>query len=320
MKKQYVFNDEINSKLDEFKNYLQTENYAKESIRIKSNYAGVFLQFLENENLKAAEIKYPGMLAFIEILSEENKSKKLINNILLSTRNYYEFLNKTDNSIKNPAQNLYIKGTVRKLPENIIKFETLEEIYKKYKTVNNRTKRNKIILGLLIYQGITTEELHKLKPEHIILKKAQIYIPGNKKRNSRKLDLQGFQIMELQEYLQKTRALIIKEINKKRPARKPDKIDKEKINRQLFISINGSINLKNSLLHLFKEIQKTYSQLSNAKQIRRSVIVHKLKTMNLREVQYFAGHKYVSSTERYLLNNIEDLKRQTEKYHPLREL
>ena len=38
----------------------------------------------------------------------------------------------------------------------------------------------------------------------------------------------------------------------------------------------------------------------------------------VREVQYMAGHKYVSSTERYRTDNLEDLQKELEKYHPLK--
>jgi integrase/recombinase XerD len=57
--------------------------------------------------------------------------------------------------------------------------------------------------------------------------------------------------------------------------------------------------------------------VTNAGKIRQSVITYWLKTMNLRQVQYMAGHKRVSSTERYLGNNLESLKDKLEKCHPL---
>ena len=59
-------------------------------------------------------------------------------------------------------------------------------------------------------------------------------------------------------------------------------------------------------------------EIRNAKQIRSSVITHWLKNHNLRQVQYMAGHKYVSSTERYQMNNLDKLQGQLEKYHPLK--
>ena len=102
-----------------------------------------------------------------------------------------------------------------------------------------------------------------------------------------------------------------------RPGRKPDKINKERLKEQLFISINGSENIKNSLLHLFRTIRKMDQEIKSARQIRGSVIVYWLKHHNLRQVQYFAGHKYVSSTERYQMNNLENLQSKLEKFHPL---
>ncbi|PWD99974.1 hypothetical protein DDZ16_08745 [Marinilabilia rubra] len=86
---------------------------------------------------------------------------------------------------------------------------------------------------------------------------------------------------------------------------------------QLFISINGSENIKNSLLHMFKAMQKLSPEILHPKQIRASVITHWLKNYNLRQVQYMAGHKYVSSAERYQLNNQDELQSKLEKLHPL---
>jgi len=59
-------------------------------------------------------------------------------------------------------------------------------------------------------------------------------------------------------------------------------------------------------------------RLNNMAQIRASVITNWLQHYNLREVQYMAGHKYVSSTERYRTDNLEDLQKELEKYHPLK--
>ncbi len=125
-------------------------------------------------------------------------------------------------------------------------------------------------------------------------------MPGNRKRNSRILELKPYQILELQEYITEIRPQLLQQET-----------------NQLFISIEGNINLKNSLYHLFRAIKKTNPNIGSGKQIRASVITNWLKCYNLREVQYFAGHKYVSSTERYKLNDLEGLKNQVEKFHPL---
>lgn len=313
----YNFNHEIQSKLKGFKTYLQELGNGKGTIRQKSNYAGYFLNWLEAENLNPEDTRYNDLLNFIGHCKLEGKSKKHINSKLRAARNYYNYLKTITPEIANPAANLYLKGARQKLPSNIIGIERLEKLYQDYPATDTRAKRNRVILGLLVYQGVTTGELKQLDVSHVKLRKGKIYIPGNRRRNSRFLELKPCQVLELHEYLTETRPQILNEISKPKPARKPDRINKSIIQNQLFISINGSENIKNSLLHMFRKIRKENPGIMHPKQIRASVITNWLKNYNLREVQYFAGHKHVYSTERYQLNQLDNLQRKIDKYHPL---
>ncbi|WP_321308603.1 tyrosine-type recombinase/integrase [Marinifilum fragile] len=298
----YHFEESINDKLISFENHLKKKAYSQSTTKQKSNYTGLFLAWLESENLPVKDVVYKDMLSFIDYCHLEKLSPKQINTILLAVRNYYEYLKESDPKITNPAQNLRVKGETRKQPVSLTEYTELEKLYTEYPCKTNRDKRNKVILGLLIYQGITTEELHCLQITDLNLKQGKITIAGNRRRNSRKLDLQPCQILELHEYL-----------NKIRPKIKAGKTD------QLIISMEGKLQLKNSLHHLFHSVKKKNSGIGSAKQIRMTVITHWLKTRNLREVQYMAGHKYVSSTERYQENDLENLQKNVEKYHPLNE-
>ena len=299
---EYSFSKEIESKLRGFKNYLQKLGNDQNTIRQKSNYAGYFLTWLESEHLRAQETRYNDLLNFIDYCKLEGKSKKHINSKLRSIRNFYEYLKKQNPDIINPALNLHLKGIKQKLPSNIISFDKLENLYQSCEITTDRDKRNKVILGLLIYQGITTEELHQLEVNHLKLKKGKIYVPGNRRRNSRTLTLEPFQILDLYEYEIKIRPKLLQQKT-----------------QQLFVSMEGNEQLKNSLHHLFRKIRKTHPEIISPKQIRASVITYWLKDHNLRQVQYMAGHKYVSSTERYQLNNLDKLQSRLEKYHPLNQ-
>jgi integrase/recombinase XerD len=315
-KHEYSFEQEIHDQLKGFKIYLKELGNGESTIRQKSNYAGYFLQWLEPERLQPQDARYNDLLNFIDYCKSESSSK-LINNKLRSIRNFYDYLQKENPGILNPASNLYIRGTRRKVIAGTIDYKTLETLHQSYPTETLRQKRNKVILGLFIYQAITTEELHQLEPNHLKLKEGKICIPGNRRRNGRTLELKSFQILELHEYLTEIRPGIIEEITKPKPARKPDKINKIRLENQLFISVNGSENIKNSLLHMFRDVQKIAPNITNAKQVRQSVIVHWLKNHNLRQAQYMAGHKYVSSTERYQTNNLDNLQSKLEICHPL---
>jgi integrase/recombinase XerD len=304
---EYSFNKEIQVKLIPFRIYLQKMRNEANTIRQKLNYVGYFMNWMETERI--AEAGYNDLLAFIGHCKETGKSKKHINSILRAVRNYYEHLKRSNEDLINPAANLHLKGEKQKLPHDLLSIESMEETYNAYPVVDKRTKRNKIILGIYIYQGITTDELRKLQTSHVNLQSGKIHIPGSRRSNSRRLDLKPLQILDLHEYLNQVRPELITE-----PTVSAEALAKAD---QLFISMEGNTNLKNSIHHLFRALKRINPAIRDARQIRSSVIVHWLNNYNLRQVQYMAGHKYVSSTERYALNNLEGLKTEVEKYHPL---
>lgn len=316
----YRFTGQVKDQVESFQDHLQSRHLNTGTIRQKTNYAGYFLKWLETEHLQPQDTRYNDLLNFIDCCKLEGMGKIHVNRVIASVRDYYRFLKTSQPDMINPATGLYLKGHRSKVVSGIIGFNELEILYQTCQTGTLREKRNKVILGLLIYQAITTEELSKLETGHVNLREGKLYIPGNRRRNSRTLELKPFQVMELHQYLTETRPKILNEITAPKPARKPDRINKTRIKEQLFVSLNGSEHIKNSLLHLFRDVQKINPGIMNAAQIRRSVIIYWLKTCNLREVQYMSGHKYVSSTERYQTNNLDNLQSKLERYHPLNQI
>jgi hypothetical protein len=69
--------------------------------------------------------------------------------------------------------------------------------------------------------------------------------------------------------------------------------------------IAGSV--RNIIAHLLPELQGINPLVTNALHIRGSVILNWLKVHSKRQVQYMAGHKYLSSTEKYAAQKVEDL-------------
>lgn len=108
--------------------------------------------------------------------------------------------------------------------------------------------------------------------------------------------------MELMEYLG-TREGILKQAGK--------------TSSKLIVSTGLGSELKNILAYLFKQLMASNKSIKSFQQVRASVITSWLREYNLRQVQYMVGHKYVSSTERYKQNNLDDLIDDISKYHPL---
>ncbi len=259
-KPEYSFNNAIQSRLKGFKTWLEAQRNEQSTIRQKLNYTGYFLRWMEGEGLTEPETAYNDLLVFIDSCRMENKSKKHINTIIRSIRNYYDYLKSIGEATINPAANLYLKGIRHKLPHDILSSGSLQQLYQAYPVIDNRSKRNKIILGMLVYQGITTDELMRLTTADVKLQEGKIFIPGSRHSNSRTLELKSFQVMELHEYIKQIRpGLIVKPTD------------------QLFINMEGSLNMKNSLHHLFRALKRTSLGIKNAKQIRASVITSCLK-------------------------------------------
>jgi site-specific recombinase XerD len=251
-------------------------------------------------------IDYKTFLLYLETLNKR-VAKRTIVGYLGSLNHYFNYLQNQNYRSDNPIENLKIKGIPKKtVIKNILDFEELENLYYLYESENasNIRKRNKIILGLMIYQGIKSEDIYNLKLENVKLQKGQIEIQTMRKSNGRILNLMAWQFMDIQEYQNQIRPGIIYK----------DNLDTE----QFFLSQKGRLTLRNSLKSLHDEL-KTYNRnYQSFDQIRTSVIVNWLGQYNLRKVQYLAGHRYISSTERYKQDNLESLQDMIDSFHPIK--
>jgi integrase/recombinase XerD len=327
---EYTFTDlDILGQQQQLTSYLQQKGFALDSCKMYSNYTGYFLTWLITQGITAEATTYNDLLRFINHCRKEGRSVKNTNLVLTALRHYYSMVQVDPDSYRdNPAANLYLKGEVQRIPHDLLEKEILDYLYEKYQTYNERTQRNKVILGLYIYQAIATDELKKLEPNHIKLKEGKIYIPGTKQtiskggRQARWLKLEAKQILDLQEYLLVTRPKIIDDIKsgerKKQSTRKPDNINTSALEHQLFISLNGSDEIKTSVRFLMDDLRKINPSVKDAKQIRKSVITEWLKEKDIRIVQYMAGHSSISTTERYRAANVEELEEALKIHHPLK--
>lgn len=197
-------------------------------------------------------------------------------------------------------------------------------LYKKNKPQKPRNSRNQVILGFLLCQGLTVRELHNLEISDINLREGYVLVRGDnpkalrKGTTTRELPLEAFQMIDLMEYINNIRPNILSGKYLTTPGRKPMKKNRLRKTDQVILSMNGSPSIKNSLHHLFIDLKGINSQIASARQIRQSLIAHWLTKFNLRKVQYLAGHRYVSSTEWYKGNNLEELKREVNLFHPLK--
>lgn len=258
-----------------------------------------FLLYLHEFFLSIEGFEHEHLMQYIRYRKGQGVKAKTINSEIKKISHYLEF-----KGVSNVAEPVRLRGVQRRIPHDLFTEKELDCIYEKfpesrnYWTHGNTLKIYHLILGLKIYQGLQEQELSKLEISHLQLDKGKIYIPSTKRTNKRALDLKPFQILPLHEYLLTQRLSLKNEIE----------------GNYLFHKkrlIRGMSRIK-------RMINRYEPRLKSMAQIRSSVITNWLKHYNLREVQYMAGHRFVSSTEKYRTDNLEDLQKELEKYHPLK--
>ena len=252
-----------------------------------------------------SEIDYKAFLHYIEHLKKTGITARTLQSYIGNLKTYFRYLQQENYRADNPIENINIKGVPKTVLNNLLEADELEDLYYSYETHNENLskKRNKIIIGLLVYQGLQTTELQHLKEEHVELYKGKIHVPGTKRSNGRTLELKPWQLMEFMEYVNQIRPQLLKQTQQN--------------TEQLFISLGGSLSLHNVIRDINEELKKINYGFQNGSQIRSSVIVNWLKQHNLRKVQYMAGHRYISSTERYKQDDLESLHEMISNFHPI---
>lgn len=310
--------------MSSFKQHLESQGKTKSTIKHYNSYILDFISWLDADNTEVENVTAKEVLAYLSYLQKKGQENKTRNIRLNVIKQYINWQIEQGHRDDNPVSHLKIRGSKRKKLYQILSKQELEQLYTEYKIPTSEHKkskcnwfgtyqlsrqRNKAVLSLLIHQGLTTPEIERLCINDLRLKEGQIYISGSRKSNERILELKSVQIIELMEYQYTTRSELLKYHDNKETPR-------------LFLSVptagqqksNDSLQIWKSLT---RELKEQNSKFVNFKQMRTSVITHWLKQYNLRQVQHMAGHRYVSSTEAYLVNQTEDLQKDIDSFHPL---
>jgi site-specific recombinase XerD len=284
-----------------FNEYRNKNGYSAKSIRVQNSHINRLKNWCIIQNINLEEINYNQALQFID--SERNRG--ILNQSIIreinSIRIYFDYLLESGKLQQNIIRRIKIRNTPKKAIAETLSPEQLENIYQSFlnlpewehrtKTTKELHKRNVVILGLLVYQGLTSGETAKLETNHINLAEGKIYVPSTRKSNARTLKLQANQILPIKNYIEEF---------------KPEPY--------LFPSKKQS----DMICNIISQVKKLNPEIIDSRQIRTSVIMNWLKTNNIRQVQYLAGHKSIRSTEQYRQQDLSDLTKQLELFHPLK--
>ncbi len=302
-----------------FGDYLFSKGHSSASVEAERRQLGYFFTWCDQEGMEPEEAGYRDLLAYVQSLRKKGTIKPITLQKYMGTlRHFFAWQVKTGKRDDNPARDIDIQDIQRKVLQVMLTRAELERIYQQYGTKELKeeqqaqnwakasalaTKRNKAILGLLVFQGLTSHELQALTVKSLELRAGKVNVEEGRRHNGRSLTLEAAQIMDLMEYTLQTRPELLKLTGK--------------AGDQLFVSVGAGSKLNNTLNKLLAQITKLEPKVKTLQQLRASVITHWIKTLNLREAQHRAGHRYVSSTEAYLINDLEGLAEDVARFHPI---
>ena len=299
-----------------FKEWLTLKKYSPATIATTIQAVEYLRQWATTENInELEEISYQEAMSFMQWSSKQGASQKTIGGYINHIKKFYQFLISEGVIKENPVAHIKVQGIKRKVYHDILNVEELKTLYHLYpvtievnkvmppqqKNILSR-RRNKVILSLLIYQGLRVEEVAALHLQDLQLREGKITIHSQRRTAARLLKLESHQVFELMDYIHEIRKQFI---------------EVHGLSDKLFLQWKRGENFYGLTQMMLAHLRKINPRLKNFDQIRASVITQWLRQYDLRKVQYLAGHKYVSSTEAYKVNVIDELQADVVKFHPL---
>lgn len=278
---------------------------AKHTKQSTASYLREITAYLGN-NPRAESYLHADIVNYIGTLRKRYPNPRTVNRILSAIKSYYTYLCVSEKREDNPAKSIYLRDKISRdvQLQDLFTAEELEELLIRKDRYFLLTNRNYVLISFLIYQGLRPSEIQQIKLEDVNLEQASIYVRETNRTNSRTLQLKPSQVYQFHQYIYQTRPKLLQ----------------DKRNEAFLLGKTGNcVPSEDITKHIKRSFKNRFPpRIINAQTIRQSVVTNLLKSGNeLRTVQVFAGHKYPSTTERYKQTDLEELKTEILKFHPL---
>lgn len=265
------------------------EMYLKENLAIKTAESYLYtINHFVNTNPKAKRYKYKDVVNYMNVINQKQSNQQYRIRILSAIKKYYDYLIMTGQRSDHPCKKLNIKSINNQAIQTQDLFSSNELQLLLYR--ENRywflENRNNVLISLLIYQGLTSEEIKNLELKDVDLDNGTIYIKASANLNRRTLELKPNQMLPIAKYIDEVRPKIL--------MMQTDKLILSKLGKP--ISVDGIYSVIEPLKVLFPD------RKLNPQTIRMSVICNWLneKGVTLERTQELAGHKWIGTTEKYI--------------------
>ncbi|HEX3029213.1 MAG TPA: site-specific tyrosine recombinase XerD [Clostridia bacterium] len=240
------------------------------------------------------------VIAYLLNLQKKGRATSTISRNLASIRSFYQYLAKNKVIEQDPTADLESPKVEKKLPQ-ILSTQEVELLLEQPKCIDLKGFRDKAMLELLYATGIRVSELICLNLTDINLEMG--FIKCNKGSRERMIPIGSIAISALQEYINKSRGLLIQRSDEK----------------ALFVNINGRRLTRQGFWKIIKQYknQAKISKDITPHTLRHSFAAHLLENgADLRSIQEMLGHSDISSTQIYAQIAKNKIKEIYKKTHP----
>jgi integrase/recombinase XerD len=306
---------------EEFTRWLRWQHHAPTSITAYHKTLHRFAQWCGRIGLRQAEeATHSTIAAYVQHLATGRASRRSIALYVTLLKKYFFYVMMKGRISENPCEEIKIRGITRTVLHDILPMETLLQLYRDYVvSVHTRQlaptshaierkqlarKKGKVMLGLIVYQGLSPDEICRLTTADVRLETGKIRIPGVKGSMGRSLPLDKQQSEALRVFMEHDRPAMLKHVRTK------------KYRRQLVFPLYGGTDTHNMYEPLLRHLKAMNGRVKCFDQLRASVIAHWLTVYDIRKVRQMAGHRDISATESYMGYNLGDLQGNIEQFHP----
>lgn len=286
--------------ISKFENYIINElEYTPTTFKGYRTCINSYLDWLTANNINPKKITLNQTYDFLAYRRLKGDSSK---NITIYKTAITHF-NQAIGMQSNPALLIHLARNERKTPTQLLDEEFLEIIYRDNSANTLVQKRDKCILGMMLFLGLQRNELQILNLEDLKLEETRLYVSQTLTTNERYINLNPKQIMHLSQYFYDVRPKLASEYGIE--------------TNRLFFSCGEATGLEAVLSRMMKRLKREFHYVKDFKQFKQSRMSIWVKELGLRQAQYLGGYRYVTSVQRYDFKSIDDLKLKLEYNHPM---
>lgn len=286
-----------------FRKYLHSIGHTDKTI---ISYMHAY-KIITNDNPDLHTYKFKDVINYLNDKSKDYTNGNTKVYILNGLKKYFDFLIDSGKRDDHPCLNLHLRNQRRRevIHQDLFTSKELELLLDREERYEDLKQRNRVVMSLLIYQGLNSAEISNLNLSHIDLDSGVIFIKASKKIGQRHIELVNKQYRLFDAYINEGRKSLHRETNP------TNAFVLGKLGTR--ISVDDIHYLVSTFKGLFPDRNLTPSS------IRQSVIANWLneKKIPLEQAQLMSGQKWISTTVKYRQNNLEEQRELMNKWFPI---